>query len=132
VADFFADEFYDEISRLDERNVDCVLNIVPRYLDDAAKTTRVYLEPKTRIMRKGIPVQVLANDERKTASREKSLTGRARNSHALFSTACNILGKVGVILTALAQDFADEMVGDSAIMGYDVARVFPPVKDPVG
>ncbi len=132
VSDFFGDEFREEISRLDERNVDCVLNIVPRILDDAAKNSRIYLEPKTQIMRKGIPVQVLTNDERKTASKEKSLTGRARNSHALFSTACNILGKIGVILTALAQDFADEMVGDSAIMGYDVARVFPQLNDPDG
>ena len=132
VADFFGGEFVEEVSRLDERNVDCVLNIVPHIFDDAAKNSRIYLEPKTLIMRKGIPVQVLTNDERKTASKEKSLTGRARNSHALFSTACNILGKIGVILTALAQDFADEMVGDSAIMGYDVARVFPPINDPDG
>jgi hypothetical protein len=131
VSDFFGSEFKDMVSKLSDREFDCALNVIPRFLDEPERTRRIYTDPKIAVMRKGIPVQVIADDERQTLSRDKSLIGRARNSSALFGTACNILGKVGIILTALAKDFADAMLTDSAIMGYDVARVFPPIHDPV-
>ncbi len=131
VNDFLGSEFQGMVSRIHDREFDCAINVIPKLLEDPERNRRIYTEPKTEIMRKGIPVQVIANDERKTVSTDKSLEGRARNSNALFGTACNVLGKIGVILTALSRDFADSMLADSAIMGYDVARVFPPISDPM-
>jgi hypothetical protein len=130
VSDFLGSEFNDMVGKLDDREFDCALTVIPRFLGGPDRTRRIYTDPKIALMRKGIPVQGIADDERQTLSRDKSLVGRARNSSALFGTACNILGKVGIILTALARDFADAMLTDSAIMGYDVARVFPPIQDP--
>jgi hypothetical protein len=80
-------------------------------------------------MRKGIPVQVITNDERRTESRDRTIAGKARDSRVLFGMACNLLGKIGSALTALSPDFAETMLANSKVIGYNIARVFPPPED---
>jgi len=131
VTDFLGLGFEERVANLRDREYDCAICVVPRFMDSSEDTRKIYTEPKTAIMRKGIPVQVIANDERRTESRDRSLVGRSRSSTAVFGLACNLLAKIGAILTALGADFADSMLEDSAIMGYDVARVFPQIKEPM-
>lgn len=129
VVDDFLNGFEDNVSKLRVREYDCAIHVLPRWLSNPESTRLVYTEPKIKVMRKGIPVQVIAEDERRTESRDNTLTGKSRNSRVLFGIAINLLAKIGCVLTALSQEFAESMLPKSAVIGYDIARVYPPTDD---
>ena len=130
VSNFFAREFEEEVEKLKEGQYHCAIIVIPRILKTAEKTKQVYTETKTKIMRRGIPVQVITNDERQTEVRDRTLRGKSQDSRVLFGIAINIIAKAGCILSALSRDFAKSMIPNSLIIGYNVARVFPPVRKP--
>ena len=130
VSDFFSSEFEEKVKRLEERQYHCAIIIIPRILETSEKTRQIYTETKTKIMRRGIPVQVITNDERQTEVRDRTLKGKSQDSRVLFGIAINIIAKVGCILSALSRGFAKRMIPNSSIIGYNVARVFPPVQKP--
>lgn len=130
ISDFFSSEFEKKLEDLKSENFNCAVIVIPRLLETVEKTRRIYTETKTKIMRKGIPTQVITNDERQTENRDRTLRGKSRDSRVVFGIAINIIAKVGCTLLALSNDFARTMIPDSLIIGYNVARVFPPIKTP--
>ncbi|MGA2238080.1 MAG: hypothetical protein ABSG74_02595 [Candidatus Bathyarchaeia archaeon] len=125
VSDFLGEEFAQRVSALPEQGYDCAVVIVPRHMRTPLESKLVYTRPKTMIMERGIPVQVLTNDPRTTFSRNATLEGKSKNNFTLFGISINILAKVGTILTAISESEASELIPDSLTIGYDVARIVP-------
>lgn len=125
VEDFFSQDFKNQVAALPELGFDCALIIIPRYMSTSDETKRIYVETKTQIMDKGIPVQVFTDDQKITFSRNSTLDGKAENAYTLFGMAINILAKVGTVLTALSKSATSKLVPDSMILGYNIARISP-------
>lgn len=125
VRDFFSQEFADKIDSLPPQSYDCAIVIIPRYLETPEATSRIYTEVKTRIMTRGIPVQVITNDDRVTQGKNNTLEGKSRSTFALFGISLNILAKAGGVLAAIGESVASNLIPNSLTIGYDVARVIP-------
>lgn len=123
VQDFFSREFDDIVSETREKEYDCAVVVIPRFLQKLSDTRRIYTETKTKIMQKGIPVQVIADDPRITENRNNTLIGKSMNAYTCFGISLNILVKMGAIVAALAPSFSDNLLANSVIIGYDVIRV---------
>jgi hypothetical protein len=125
ITDFFSEDFTKEVNSLPELGFDCALIVIPRYLTSAEDTKRIYVESKTRIMDKGIPVQVFTDDQKISFSRNSTLDGKAENAWTVFGLAINILAKAGTVLTALSKSTTSKLVPNSMILGYNTARISP-------
>jgi hypothetical protein len=125
VPDFLSPDYVNGIREIPEMSYDCALIIVPRYLNTLSETKRVYVEGKTALMERGIPVQVITDDQKITFSRNSTLQGKAQNAFTMFGIAINILAKTGAILTQLSDSSASNLISNSLIMGYDVSRIYP-------
>ena len=123
IEDFFSKEFDQIIAKLKEKQYDCAIVVIPRFLKTPGETKRIYTETKTKIMQIGIPVQVVTDDPRITESRNNTLMGKSMNAYTCFGISLNILVKMGAMVTALAPSFSDNLLASSVIIGYDVIRV---------
>jgi len=125
VTDFNLENFLPIVEALPERGYHCALIIIPRYLKTPEETKQIYTTVKTAIMTRGIPVQVVTDDQRKTLSRDKTLTGKSQDPRALFGLGINIMAKIGTVLCALSDSVTTGLVPDSMILGYNVGRIIP-------
>lgn len=125
VSDFLSQEFADRIDTLPPQSYHCAIVVIPRHMETPETTRRIYTEVKTRIMSRGIPVQVITDDERVTLGRNSTLEGKSRSTYTLFGISLNILAKAGGVLTAIGDSIASNLVPNSSTIGYDVARVIP-------
>lgn len=125
VEDFLSEEFDNLIEELKEKEYDCAIVVIPRFLKTPEQSRRIYTETKVKIMEKGIPVQVITDDPRVTGSRNNTILGKSMNARTCFGISLNILVKIGAIITALAPSFADNLLPKSVVIGYNVIRVPP-------
>jgi len=130
VEDFLSPDFADRVDSLPERGYHCAIVVIPRHLESPEKTGKIYTEVKTRIMLRGIPVQVITDEQKVTLGRNSTLEGKSKSNYTLFGISLNILAKAGGVLTALAESVASNLIPNSLTIGYDVARVIP--KDMMG
>lgn len=118
-------EFAALVEKLPEQGYHCAIVVIPRQLETPEATKKIYTEVKTKIMSRGIPVQVITDDQNVTLSRNSTLEGKSKSNYTLFGISINILAKSGGVLTALAESIANNLISNSLTIGYDVARVIP-------
>lgn len=124
-TDFNVENFLPEVHALPERGFDCALIVIPRYLKTTEETRRIYATVKTAIMERGIPVQVITDDPKKTLNRDNTLRGKSQNPRVLFGLGINIMAKIGTILCALSDSVTTGLIPTSMILGYNVGRIIP-------
>ncbi len=125
VSDFFGGEFDEIVDKITPSNYDCILLIIPRWLETPESSKQIYMVPKEKIMQKGVPVQVIANDETRVKG---SLKDKVRDPFVMFGVALNIAAKPGFRLTAFSKQFAENIIGNSVVIGYNVTRIMPKVR----
>lgn len=130
VDDFLTPDFACHADSLPEQGYHCAIVVIPRQSETPETTRRIYTEVKTRIMSRGIPVQVITDEQKVSFGRNSTLEGKSNSNYTLFGIAINILAKAGGVLTAIAESTANNLIPNSFTIGYDVARVIP--KDIVG
>ena len=124
-TDFSLEDFLPKARGLPERGYHCALVVVPRYLQTPEETRQIYTTVKTSIMARGIPVQVITDDQRKTLSRNNTLKGKSQNPRVLFGLGINIMAKIGAVLCALSESVTTGLIPDSMILGYNIGRIIP-------
>ena len=107
------------------RGYHCSLVVIPRFLETAEETKGIYITAKTEIMSRGIPVQVIADNQTRTLNRDLTLVGKANDARALFGLSINIMAKIGTILCQLSDSVTDHLIPNSLILGYNVGRIVP-------
>jgi hypothetical protein len=122
VSDFFGDEFETVAKQISPLDYDCVLLVIPRWLETSELSKKIYVTPKEKIMQKGIPVQVITDDERRVKG---SLQDKMRDPFVIFGLSLNIAAKPGSRLTAFSEEFAERIIGNSVVVGYNVTRIMP-------
>ncbi len=122
VSDFFGGEFDEVVNKINPVDYDCILLVIPRWLETAESSKRIYMVPKEKIMQKGVPVQVIANDETRVKG---SLRDKVRDPFVMFGIALNIAAKPGFRLTAFSRQMAEKVIGNSVVIGYNVTRIMP-------
>ncbi len=125
VGDFFGAEFEEVVKKISPANFDCIILIIPRWLESALSSKQIYLVPKEKIMQKGVPVQVIANDPTRVKG---TLKDKVRDPFVMFGLALNIAAKPGYRLTAFSKEFADKIIGNSVVMGYNITRITPKLR----
>lgn len=129
IADFESPEFETKLSKVEKKEYDCAIVIIPRSRNDLGKSRRLYVEPKTKIMKKGIPVQVIVDEKRNVEGRENTLLSKARNGYACFGIVLNILIKIGAVIAALSPSVSEKILPRSVVIGYNVDWVYPRQED---
>jgi len=125
VTDFSLRDLLPKVRALPERGYHCALNVIPRYMETTEKTKQIYADAKTAIMARGIPVQVVADDPRRTLNRDNTLRGKANDPRVLFGLGINLLAKMGTVLCALSDSVTTGLVPNSMILGYNIGRIIP-------
>ncbi len=123
ITDFLSKEFPDRVDKLNTMSYDCAIIIIPRHFQTQAESKKVYVTVKTQIMEKGIPVQVITDQQKITFGRNSTLRGKSESAFAVFGIAINLLAKSGSVLTSLSDSSTSNLMNDSVVMGYNVARI---------
>jgi hypothetical protein len=125
VSDFFGDEFDSIVKQISPTCFDCILLVIPRWLETPDSSKQIYIVPKEKIMQKGVPVQVIANDETRVRG---SLKDKVRDPFIIFGLALNIAAKPGFRLTAFSKEFAEKIIGNSVVISYNITRIMPKLR----
>ena len=127
VDDFLSDlSVYSKIAP--ERD-DCVLIFGPRTIEaNPIKTKEIYTFSETQILNRGVPVQFVSDDPSPNPKYDMSLKSKSMNPDVLFGIGLNILGKIGANILTLSPNTTDYFIPDSVVIGYNIARIFEPLK----
>ena len=121
----FGEDFLTRARSLPISGYHCALVIIPRFLETAEETKEIYTKAKTKIMERGIPVQVITNPETRSMSRDKTFTGKCYDARALFGLSINIMAKIGTILCELSNNVTRNLIPESVVLGYNVGKILP-------
>ena len=126
------DDFLSDLSvysKITPENDDCVLIFGPRTIEgDPIKTKKIYTFSETQILNKGVPVQFVADAPSPNPKYDMSLKSKSTNPDALFGIGLNILGKIGAYVLTLSPNTTDYFLPGSVVIGYNIARIFEPLK----
>jgi len=130
IKDFLSD--LSAYSQIKPEKYDCVLIFGPRIIEgDPVKTKKIYTFSETQILNRGIPVQFVANDPSPNPKYDMSLKSKSTNPEVLFGIGLNILGKIGAKVLELSPNTTDYFLPGSVVIGYNIARIFEPIKEDI-